>query len=198
MSGRTLRSMGLGLVTTAGAGVLALTATVNSGFAYGDTPPDPADPTIGLVMGPSGIPLPEFDVPGYVQAADNLYIHPNFPDTTYPGPYADGLFAPNYPIISVPLSLNYPDATTGPLAGFPALSTSIGQGMLALENAIATNMAAGDTSTVFGWSQSSTISSLVMQQLDPSGTPMPNDGLQFVLVGDPALPTAGCWSASTV
>jgi hypothetical protein len=191
MSGQTLRSLGLGLVTTAGAGVLALTAMMNSGFAYGDTPPDPADPTIGLVMGPSGIPNPEFNVPGYVQAADNLYIHPNFPDTTYPAPYADGLSLPNYPFIAVPFALNYPDATTGPLAGFPAPSTSMGQGMLILDNAIATNMAAGDTSTVFGWSQSATISSLVMEQLDPSGQPMPNDGLQFVLVGDASAPNGG-------
>jgi hypothetical protein len=191
MSRRTLRPLGLGLVTTAGAGVLALTAMMNSGFAYGDTPPDPADPTIGLVMGPSGIPNPNFDLPGYVQAANNLYIHPNFPDTTYPGPYADGLSLPNYPLLSMPFNYNYPDATTGPLAGFPAPSTSMGQGMVILDNAIATNMAAGDTSTVFGWSQSSTISGLVMEQLDPTGQPMPNDGLQFVLVGDPNAPNGG-------
>jgi PE-PPE domain len=191
MSGCALRSLGLGLVTTAGAGVMALTAMMNSGFAYGDTPPDPADPTIGLVMGGSGQPLPEADLPGYVQAADALYIHPNFPDTTYPAPYADGLFTPAYPVIAVPFGVNYPDATTGPLAGFPALNTSVGQGMLGLENAIATNMAAGDTSTVFGWSQSATISSLVMEQLDPTGQPMPNDGLQFVLIGDPNAPNGG-------
>ncbi len=195
MSGRTLHWLGLGLVTTAGAGVMALTAMMNSAFAYGDVPPDPADPTIGLVMGPSGLPLPEFNLPGYVEAANNLYIdnplHPNFPDTTYPGPYADGLFTPEYPLLSVPFSINYPTATTGPLAGFPDLNTSVGQGMLILENAIATNTAAGDASTVFGWSQSATISSLVMQQLDPSGQPMPNDGLQFVLIGDPSAPNGG-------
>jgi hypothetical protein len=191
MSGRTLRSLMVGLGTTAGAAVVALTAITNSAIAYGDVPPDPADPTIGLVMGGSGIPLPEYDVPGYVQAADTLYIHPNFPDTTYPAPYANGLLTPEYPAIAVPFNVNYPDATTGPLAGFPALNTSVGQGMLALENAIATNMAAGDTSTVFGWSQSATISSLVMQQLDPTGPPMPNDGLQFVLIGDPNAPNGG-------
>jgi len=170
---------------------MALTTVTNSAIAYGDVPPDPADPTIGLVMGGSGLPLPEFDIPGYVQAANNLYIQPNFPDTTYPGPYANGLATPEYPVISVPFDVNYPIATTGPLAGFPALNTSVGQGMLILENAIATNMAAGDTSTVFGWSQSSTVASLVMEQLDPTGQPMPNDGLQFVLIGDPNLPNGG-------
>ena len=145
-------------------------------------------PTIGLVMGPSGVPIPG---PGYVALADQLYIHPNFPNTTYPNPYANGLFTPEYPVISVPFSVNYPTATTGPLAGFPAPFTSVGQGMLILENAIASNMAAGNASTVFGWSQSATISSLVMQQLDPTGVPMPNHGLQFVLVGDPNAPNGG-------
>jgi PE-PPE domain/PE family len=147
-----------------------------------------ADSTIGLVMGPSGVPIPP---PGYVALADQLYIHPNFPNTTYPNPYANGLFTPEYPVVSVPFSVNYPTATTGPLAGFPAPSTSVGQGMLILENAIASNMAAGNASTVFGWSQSATISSLVMQQLDPTGVPMPNHGLQFVLVGDPNAPNGG-------
>jgi len=188
MLGRTLHWLGLGLVTTAGAGVMALTAMMNSAFAYGDVPPDPADPTIGLVMGPSGVPIPP---PGYVTTADLLYIHPNFPNTTYPNPYANGLFLPNYPVIGVPFSLNYPTATMGPLAGFPALSTSVGQGMVILENAIASNVAAGNASTVFGWSQSATISSLVMQQLDPTGVPMPNNGLQFVLVGNPNAPNGG-------
>jgi hypothetical protein len=41
MSGRTLHWLGLGLVTTAGAGVMALTAMMNSAFAHGDVPPDP-------------------------------------------------------------------------------------------------------------------------------------------------------------
>jgi hypothetical protein len=147
-----------------------------------------AESTIGLVMGPSGVPIPP---PGYVTIADELYIHPNFPNTTYPNPYANGLFTPEYPVISVPFSLNYPTATTGPLAGFPALSTSVGQGMVILENAIASNMAAGNASTVFGWSQSATISSLVMRQLDPTGVPMPNNGLQFVLTGNPNAPNGG-------
>jgi len=192
MSDRMPRRLGLGLVSTAGAGVMALTAMTNPALAHGDIPPDPADPaTIALVMGPSGIPLPNYNIPGYVQAANSLYIHPNFPDTTYPGPYANGLFTPEYPVPSVPFSLNYPNATTGPLAGFPDQSTSMGQGMLIVDNAIAGNTAAGGASTVFGWSQSSTIASLVMAQIDSSGTPEPEAGLQFVLVGDPSAPNGG-------
>lgn len=192
MSGRALRSLTFGIVTSGSASLLALTAVMHSAFAFGETADAATGPaTVGLVMGPSGIPLPEAAVPGYLEIADQLYIHPHFPDTTYPDPYANGLFMPNYPLLSVPLSINYPTETTGPLAGFPALITSMGQGMLILENAIASNAAAGDASTVFGWSQTATISGLVMQHLNPSGTPMPDDGLQFVLLGNPSNPDGG-------
>jgi PE-PPE domain/PE family len=147
--------------------------------------------TVGLVMGGSGIPLPNYDIPNYVGLADELYIHPNFPSTTYPNPYLNGLFTPEYAVGSVPFSINYPTAISGILAGFPAEYTSVGQGILILENAISSNLAYGHASTVFGWSQSSIISGLVMQMLDPTGTPMPNSGLQFVLVGDPNAPNGG-------
>lgn len=194
MAVRKLRWLGLGLVATAGAGVMALTATMNPVLAYGEVPAGSADSSIGLVMGGSGAPLPAFDLPGYVQAANDLYIdnplHPNFPGTTYPDPYANGLFTPEYPLLSMPFSINYPTATTGPLAGFPQLATSMGQGMLILENAIATNTAAGQTSTVFGWSQSATISGLVMEHLNP--TDQPSDlPVQFVLIGNPSAPNGG-------
>ncbi|HEU0191544.1 MAG TPA: PE-PPE domain-containing protein [Mycobacterium sp.] len=156
---------------------------------------DSGEPTIGLVMGGSGIPLPEDDFPNYVQDANNLYIdnslHPNFPGTTYPAPLEDGLFTPEYPLLGLPFTMNYPTATTGPLAGFPDLSSSMGQDMLILENAIKSDQGAGDTSTVFGWSQSSSVSGLAMEQLDPSGAPMPHDGVQFALVGDPSNPDGG-------
>ncbi len=189
MIGHRPRWLVLGMLASACAGVSSLTAMMNPAVADADVSTDSVDPaTIGLVIGPSGVPIPGSD---YVQAANLLYIQPNFPDTTYPDPYANGLFTPEYPVLAVPFSDNYPNATTGPLAGFPDESTSVGQGMLILDNAIASDQAAGDASTVFGWSQSSTIASLVMQQLDPSGTPEPDAGLQFVLVGDPNAPNGG-------
>jgi len=146
MTGQRLRWLTAGMLASAGAGVLSLTAMTNSAAAYGDVSPDPADPaTIGLVIGPSGVPIPGSE---YVQAAAD--------------PYANGLFTPEYPVLAVPFSDNHPTATTGPPAGFPDQSTSVGQGMLILDNAIASDQAVGDASTVFGWSQSSTIASLVM------------------------------------
>jgi hypothetical protein len=147
--------------------------------------------TIGLVMGGSGQPLPNFNLPGFIELADKLYIHPNFPDTTYPDPYANGLFTPEYPVGSLPFYLNYPEATSGVLAGFPELYTSIGQGMLILENAIKTNLANGVSSTVFGYSQSSVIAGLVMKQLAETGVVVPDGALQFVLIGNTAAPNGG-------
>ena len=64
--------------------------------------------------------------------------------------------------------------------------------MAILESTIAADQAAGDASTVFGYSQSSTIASYVMQQLDPSGTPQTGAlDPQFLLVADPSNPNGG-------
>jgi hypothetical protein len=64
--------------------------------------------------------------------------------------------------------------------------------MAILESTIAADQAAGDASTVFGYSQSSTIASYVMEQLDPSGTPQTGAlDPQFLLVADPSNPNGG-------
>jgi hypothetical protein len=187
MSGRMVRLMGLGMVATAGAGALSLAAMMNSGYAHADD--------IGLVIGGSGDPLPGS---GYVGAANELYIdnplHPNFPGTTYPDPYANGLYTPEqwYPIEGVHNEyINYPNDADG----FSSQSSSVGQGVTILENALNSNFAAGDDSTVFGYSQSSIIASQVMEQLDPTNTPdgdsIPLGDLQFLLIGDPNSPNGG-------
>jgi PE-PPE domain len=192
MSDRKLRWLGLGLVATASAGVAGLTAMMNPAFAHAD------GEDIGLVIGASGVPIPGSL---YVDAADHQYLDNPYtqfyPDLTFyqatpSNPYGEGVFTPEglYPLTSAgirQLYLNYPTADDG----FPALSSSVGQGMAILESTIAADQAAGDTSTVFGYSQSSTIASYVMQQLDPNGTPQPDSGLQFLLVADPSNPNGG-------
>ncbi|HEX7323627.1 MAG TPA: PE-PPE domain-containing protein [Mycobacterium sp.] len=145
-----------------------------------------AGETVGLVIGGSGTPIPGTD---YVDAANALYISSNAPDTTYPGVLANGLFTPEglYPLDGINvLRLNYPADSTG----FPAQSTSVGQGMTILDNNIHAQIADGNNVTVFGYSQSSTIASLEMQQLDPSGTPS-DLPVQFVLIADPSNPNGG-------
>jgi PE-PPE domain len=198
MLNRKLRWLGFGLVATAGAGVLGLSAMMNPSFARAD------GEDIGLVIGASGVPIPG---PEYVAAADfqyldNEYTH-FYPDLTFYGAtstvpsdigfYGQGVFTPEglYPLTGAgvhQLLLNYPTADDG----FPSLSSSVGQGMAILESTIAGDQAAGDGSTLFGYSQSSTVASYVMQQLDPSGTPQTGAlDPQFLLVADPSNPNGG-------
>jgi PE-PPE domain len=192
MSSRKLRWLGFGLVATAGAGVLGLTAMMNPKAAYAD------GEDIGLVIGASGLPLPGSE---YVEAADTQYLDNYltrlYPDLTFyqatsSNPYGDGLPTPEgfYPLGPAgvhQLYFNYPPDSDG----FPSQSSSVGQGITILENTIAADQAAGDTTTVFGYSQSSTIASYVMQQLDPHGMAQPDSGLQFLLVADPSNPNGG-------
>lgn len=150
---------------------------------------DPADPSIGLVIGGSGIPIPGS---GYVQAADQLYIdnplHPVYPGTTYPGVLANGVFTPEglYPLDGINvLRFNYPNDASG----FPSQTTSVGQGLTILDDWIKANNAAGATSTVFGYSQSATIASLEMEKLQAEG--LGGSPVQFLLIGDPSAPNGG-------
>ena len=191
MSGRKARWIGFGLVATAGAGVIGLSAMMNPAFARADD--------IGLVIGGSADPIPG---PGYVEAADGLYLNNPltqlYPDLTFyqataTNPFGNGLFTPEgaYPLFGQgvqQLYFNYPLDSNG-LAG---PSTSVGQGAAILESTILSNQAAGDASTVLGYSQSSTLAGVVMQLLDPSGTPEtgPLDP-QFLLLADPNNPNGG-------
>ena len=191
MSDRKLRWLGLGLVATAGAGVVGLSAMMSPAVAHADN--------IGLAIGGSGDPVPG---PGYVEAADLLYLdNPGtklYPDLTFyqataENPFGNGLFTPEgaYPLFGQgvqQLFYNYPlnaDGLAGP-------STSVGQGSSILESTILGDQAAGDASTVLGYSQSSTLSGVTMQLLDPSGTPQtgPLDP-QFLLLADPNNPNGG-------
>lgn len=191
MSNRKLRWLGLGLVATASAGVVGLSAMMNPASAHADD--------IGLVMGGSDLPIPG---PAYVGAADELYLNnpfthlfPNldFYQATPANPFGNGLFTPEgaYPLFGGGVQQLYFNAPVD-ANGLPSLSTSVGQGAAILESTIQSNMAAGDFSTVFGYSQSSTLSGVAMQLLDPAGTPhtLPDDP-HFLLVADPNAPNGG-------
>ena len=198
MSSRKLRWPSFGMVATAGAGVLGLTAMMHPTVAHAD------GEDIGLVIGASGVPIPG---PLYVAAADFQYLDNEFthfyPDLTFYGAtstvpsdegfFGIGVFTPEglYPLTGGgvhQLLLNYPTDADG----FPDQSSSVGQGMAILESTIAADQAAGNASTVFGYSQSSTIASYVMEQLDPSGTPQTGAlDPQFLLVADPSNPNGG-------
>jgi hypothetical protein len=184
--------MGLGMVATAGAGFLSLAAMMNSGAAHAHD--------IGLVLGGSGTPIPGS---AYVESAADHYLFPTYGTaiTFFGGspatvgdplaPFGNGLFTPEglYPLTGVhTLHLNYPSGADG----FPSDSTSVGQGDTILTNTIESEIANGNTATVFGYSQSSTISSYVMQQLTDAG--IPKNEVNFLLVGDPSAPDGGLLS----
>lgn len=120
---------------------------------------------VAWVMGPSGVPVPSAT---YIQDVYNLYIEPHSPQ----GTVEQGLFTPEglYPITGV--------------KSLP-LNVSVDQGNIILGDAIQDSLNAGDTVTVFGYSQSAIVSSLVMSTLDPT-TP-----INFVLVGNEMNPNGG-------
>lgn len=118
-----------------------------------------------LIMGPSGVPIPK---PNYIANVFNLYV------------------APNSPVGTIPFQLDTPEGLY-PITGVKSLplNVSVQQGLQILGTAIAEQIAAGNTATVFGYSQSAIISSLIMSQL-PSDTPV-----NFVLVGNEMNPNGG-------
>jgi PE-PPE domain len=193
MSDRKLRWLGLGLVATASAGVLGLSAMMNPASAHAD------DSNIGLVIGGSELPIPG---PDYVEAANELYLDNPltklYPDLTFyqatpSNPFGNGLFTPEgaYPLFSGgvhQLYYNYPLDSDS----LPSLTTSVGQGAAILESTILSDEAAGDSSTVFGYSQSTTVSTVAMELLDPTGTPETGGtNPQFLLIADLNNPNGG-------
>jgi hypothetical protein len=178
--------MGLGMVATAGAGFLSLAAMMNSTAAHADD--------IGLVLGGSGVPIPGSD---YVESAALHYLFPtygngiDFYQSTPSNPFGEGVFTPEglYPLTGVhTLPFNYPSGADG----FPSDSTSVGQGDTILANTIESEIANGNTATVFGYSQSSVISGLVMQELTDAG--IPKNEVNFLLVADETAPNGGLLS----
>lgn len=118
-----------------------------------------------FVMGGSGIPLPS---DGYVNAADLLYLRPHgFTGT------AQSLFTPQ---------LYFP-GNVSEVQGAQILAQSINE-------QIATGQVNADNPVyVFGYSQSSAMSSMTMEQLYHQGVPA--EDVHFVLVGNAANPNGG-------
>ncbi len=176
MSGRKLKWLTVGLFASGGAGLLAMTSTMAAAPALADTGGLGSDAfhggggsgDVALVMGPSGFPAP---ADSYVTAANDLYIQPFDPGaTSLPLTTPEGL----YPVTGVN-SLPF--------------DTSLATGVTTLDRAIMQQLDLGKHVDVFGYSQSSSISSVEMSQLHGEGV-SPND-VSFVLVGDPNNPDGG-------
>ncbi len=134
--------------------------------------PGPASTTpvnIALVLGASGIPIPDAK---YIATAYANYIARNFTTST-----VQGLDTPEglYPITGV--------------KSLP-LNVSVNQGLTVLNNAILQQYHAGNTPiTVFGYSQGAILAALEMPQLLAQG--VPTQDVSFVLVGNEMTPNGG-------
>ena len=135
--------------------------------------------TIGLIMGGSGVPIPQ---PSDVTIALN-YLNQNF-----------NVLPPNALALVTPEGLY-------PLTGVKSLplNVSVSQGLQILDSAIKQQLAANPTGSVavFGASQSAIIASLEMQNLaNPTLNPTPPSANQlgFTLVGDEMNPNGGIFA----
>jgi hypothetical protein len=169
MTTRRLRWLAGGLLSGAGAGLLALTSAMYPAFALG------TDAT--LIMGGTGEPDPS---PPYPMDVNVDYIVPNLPNI-YPGT------TDTTTVLPTPEQLF-------PLPGYSQLTLgqSMVQGLQDLQTALAAEPPGTDT-IVFGYSQSATIGTDELDEI-ANGTvtnpPSPAD-LAFVLVGDPNNPDGG-------
>jgi hypothetical protein len=125
---------------------------------------------VGLILGGSGTPIPQLN-DDWVAEYDNLYIQ-----RILPGADSEGVFTPE---------------GASPITGVKSLERdpSITQGETMLEAYITQNVDAGNTVAVATQSQSSTISSLVMNDLENDGVPA--EAVKFVLTGDASNPDGG-------
>lgn len=196
MSGRKVRWLTVGLLSTAGAGLISLTSMTSPAIAFADAPTPPGNPPFPNpdvswveLMGGSGTPIPQEGMGGaYMGNVFTRFIEPNFPSLNFDSPCpsapcdVNGLFTPEglYPLTGIK------DLT---------LDESVSRGVTILTTQVLNDLADpnkvpdGDALGVFGYSQSAVISSLAMTQLADAG--VDPSQLNFVLIGDPMNANGG-------
>ncbi len=144
--------------------------------------------TEAWIMGGSGLPIPP---QSYMDALFARYIDPATP-------FFDG--QPRYPVdktnpLFTPEGL-YPNSGVKSLE----LDPSIAQGVTILHNTINQQIAEGNNLVVLGYSQSTTISTIVMRDLLalPADQQPTADQLSFVLLGAPNNPNGGLFERFNV
>jgi hypothetical protein len=156
---------------------------------------------VALIMGGSGVPTPTQQ---YADTAADLYLQPNgFGGTSGRLPFdrffdghesaatGDALYQlPPNGVSGAPEVLTTPELFTDRLYSETQGAADLLQ---AIRQAIVDGSVSPDNPLyAFGYSQSSALSGLTMQQLASAGVPA-ND-LHFVLVGDPSTPDGGIYS----
>ena len=126
-----------------------------------------------LIMGGSGNPLPGQT---YVDAAEALYLAPHGFTGTAQALYTPEGFYPTTGVKSLPA---FESETQGAQMLVEAINQQIAGGQVDATNPV----------VVFGYSQSSALSSLAMTHLAEQG--VPTEDVRFMLVGDTAAPNGG-------
>ncbi|MEB3019890.1 PE-PPE domain-containing protein [[Mycobacterium] crassicus] len=141
----------------------------------------------GWIMGPTSIPDPT--VGGYLEAVLQRFLQPASPwfpgQPTFPGYRFEPLVTPEQfcPLVCLP-----------PPNPYLTFAESVARGVDILHNALEPQLRDGDDVTVFGYSQSATISTQEMINLlagASGGAGLDPDNLHFVLVGNPNNPLGG-------
>ncbi|MEZ0362582.1 PE-PPE domain-containing protein [Mycobacterium sp. pUA109] len=157
------RWLRVALLAGTGAGAMALSAALTASDAFADS--------TDLVMGGSGMPIPP---QVYIDDVNDLYLHCTTACSLQGLATPEGL----YPIIG-PKELPF--------------DTSVTQGVTILNNAIKDQLADGNAVTALGYSQSATIDTIEMENIEngTAGITADPDQLKFVLLGDPNNPNGG-------
>jgi hypothetical protein len=149
-----------------------LTSMMNSTAALADTADSPLGDGTALLFGPTLVPIPPSQ---YVDAADTLYLQQlGFTGTGQSSYIPDGSSALDPNSLPYGTSLVQDQSTM-----ISDIDRQIGGGGVSPEDPV----------VVFGYSQSSEASSLLMQQLHADG--VPSDDVHFVLLGDLLNPNGG-------
>jgi hypothetical protein len=175
----------LAKVTVAGMFVGLAGATINqAGRAYADDSLAGSDTAI--ILGGTAEPTPST---AFAQAAENLFLNP----LGFDGGAMDSTVCDM--IGTDPCAAPLQVLTTPELIQQgPSSLTGADDVVLAVENEFDADPGAFSAEhplTIFGYSQSATVESIAMTQLEEAG--IPSADLHFVFIGDPSLPVTGAW-----
>ena len=166
---------GIAVLAVAASGIAAVAVAASLGTA------GPADAaTTALIMGASGISDPT-SYPAYMPNVERYYIAPNST--------CDVATCTLVPVIT-------PEGLLPPLLGKMTFDPSVAHGVDDLTAALRTQFAdhPDDTVVVFGYSQSSDISTLVKSRLTGDPQAPPADQLSFVLTANTNRPNGGLFT----
>jgi diacyltrehalose acyltransferase len=162
----TVRWLGVGVMASACAGLLAAASTLNAAPAFAD------DTDTALILGHALLPQPD---PTYMQEVIGTYVDPTSPFTGQP----------TYNIVGSPVSVFTPETD---------YNSGLTQGVTGLDQAITQQLNAGnDNLVIAGYSMSTSVETQEMINLAAGGAP-DTDGLKFVLAEDLNSPDGGIFT----